>query len=118
MKTYQEFLTEGRKKPKNEFPQGKKSYNTSTAAKKAGDALLAANPEHKFAGTFSVAVMMKSGKYILSWIDNKDASIGYMGGKFIDAGHSSTTIQMFEKYEKKGNQNWELDGDYVLRWVL
>ena len=117
MRTYQEFLNEAIKKPKTAFPQSKKTYNTSRAAGKAGEALVKANPDAMEKGTYGVAVLTKSGKYILSWIANQEGSVGAMGGAFLDAGHSSTVSSLIGTYEKKGHEDWNAGSDYVIRWV-
>ncbi|URC15170.1 hypothetical protein GD1_46 [Paraglaciecola Antarctic GD virus 1] len=120
MKTFSTFMAEASryKKPKNRFPQSRKTYKSSRLALKAGNAVMAANEdivEEK--GTMAVAMFVKSEKYIVVWVSNNDMSMGPMGMKFEDAGHSVTTKYLIDDATQIGIDDWEVGGDYVLKWI-
>jgi len=123
MKSYKEFeksieLDEKSryKKPKNAFPQSKKTYKSSALALKAGNALLDSLDDTS-SGTVGVAMLVKKKKYIIVWLSNGGGSIDKTGGDFLDAGHSSTGVDNIEDYEEMGIEDWEQGSDYVLKWI-
>jgi hypothetical protein len=70
-------------------------------------------------GTISIAQFKKSGKFIAVWLEVKqNASMGRVGGKFIDAGHSVAKVDDIEDYTKRGSEDWEIGDNFVVRWVM
>jgi len=123
-KTFRDYLTESFKKPKNAFPQSKKTYANHIKATKEGKALFEKikaeyedNGEKMDTGTVAIAKLNKSQKYIVVWVQNSDGSIGGVGGKFINGGHSSTTQAMLDDHTSVGYDDWEVGGNYTITWL-
>ena len=134
-KTFLEYLNEAPRnrysKPKNSFPQSKKTYATSIKAKLAAEKLIAKiEKDYKDdysskvvgGGTYAVAQMVKSKKFIVSWIvgnnvtDRNNAGLE-ISGKFLDAGHSSTPEDLMDEFEEQGSEIWEMGDKFVVKWV-
>lgn len=106
------------KKPKNAFPQSRKQFSSSKAALKAGNVVMDANPDVTEKGTLAIAMFKKSKKFIVVWVSVSGGSMGAMGAKFVDAGHSVTTTALVDAATEQGIDDWEAGGDYVLQWKM
>lgn len=104
-------------KPKSSFPQSTKKYSTLNKAIKVGNSLLDDNAGITSNGTVAFAKLVKSNKYIVVWMSNKESTIDEIGGVFLDNGHSATNTSAIEEYETIGVEDWEQGNDYTLKWV-